>query len=122
MSAEADQLDREAQHLEDEARRLDAIAPQVESDGSALSGIASTLRTPFLQAVGNTWVGPHADKFLNLAQARYQRLSRNEDAMREVASSMRRAANSKRDEARRKRDRANQLRREEEERRRQGSW
>lgn len=120
MSVEADQLDREAQRLEDEARRLEAIAPEVERDGREMTSIVSTLRTPFLGAVGNTWVGPHADKFLNIAQTRYARLSRNEGTMNEVASSMRRAANNKRGEARRKRDRANQLRREEEERRRQG--
>lgn len=122
MSAEAERLDREAQQLEDEARSLDAVAPQVEADGSAITDTASRLRAPFLQAVGSAWIGPHADKFLHLAQTRYERLSRNEGNMREVAANMRRAANNKRDEARRKRDRANQLRREEEERRRKSSW
>ncbi|GMV85070.1 MAG: hypothetical protein AMXMBFR80_09270 [Dehalococcoidia bacterium] len=110
MSAEADRLDREAQHLEDAANEVDRC-------GRSMTATVSTLRTSFLQAVGNTWVGPHATRFLDLAQTRYRRLERNEGDMREVASSMRRRAAENR-------NRANQLRREEEERRRreQGSW
>lgn len=110
MSAEADRLDREAQQLDDTAREVERCARD-------LTATASTLRTPFLQSVNNTWVGPHAQRFLDLMQARYQRLARNQGQMESVAESMRAGA-------RRKRERAQQLRREEEERRRreQGSW
>ena len=119
MSAEADNLDREAQHLDNQARDLDAVAGDVERGGADLTSIVSTLRTPFLQSVGNTWIGPQAEKFMNGAQTRYERLSRNEATMREVATAMRRKANENRNEANRKRDRARQLRREEEGRNRQ---
>jgi len=113
MSAEADQLDREAQRLDDDARQLDEAAAFLRARGNDMADYAVQLQRPFREAVGNTWAGPQADRFLQHQEARVSRMRANQRTFDSVAHRMEDAARKARDEANSKRARAAQLRREE---------